>query len=213
MTALLKENRLWSYVNTVIHVPQNDPVALDAYEVKEAKAQRFLLDGVKHALIPHLSKKKTADEMWGVLKKLYETKNENRKMALKEKLHGLKMLKEASVTSYLTRVTQLRDELAAVGEVVAESEVVRISLRGVFVINKDWEVFEKCIVARENLPRWNRLWDDLTQEELKVGGQIVENSGQKDLALAGKSKRRKASSRNLGKVRCFGCGQFGHLIS
>jgi len=187
---------------------------LDAYEVKQAKAQRFLLDGVKHALIPHLSEKHTSDEMWGVLKKLYETKNENRKMALKEKLHGWKMLKEASVTSYLTRVTQLRDELAAVGEVVAESEVVRISLRGVFVVNKDWEVFEKCIVARENLPIWNSLWDDLTQEELEVeGGQSVENNGEKDLALAGKSKRRKASSRNLGKVRCFGCGQFGHLIS
>jgi len=101
-----------------------------------------------------------------------------------------------------------------VGEVVAESEVVRISLRGGFVINKDWEVFVKCIVARENLPGWNRLWDDLTQEEIRVeGGQSVENSGEKDLALVGKSRRRKGSSRNLGKVRCFGCGKLGHLIS
>jgi len=63
MTTLLKENRLWSYVNTVIHVPQNDLVAMDAYEVKQAKAQRFLLDGVKDALIPHLSEKQTAHEM------------------------------------------------------------------------------------------------------------------------------------------------------
>jgi len=39
--------------------------------------------------------------MWGVLKNLYEAKNENRKMILKEKLHVMKMLKEDSVTSYL----------------------------------------------------------------------------------------------------------------
>jgi len=39
--------------------------------------------------------------MWGVLKNLYEAKNENRKMILKEKLHGMKMLKEDSITSYL----------------------------------------------------------------------------------------------------------------
>lgn len=45
--------------------------------------------------------------MWGVLKNLYEAKNENRKMALKEKFHGLKMLMEESLNSYLTRVTQL----------------------------------------------------------------------------------------------------------
>ena len=63
------------------------------------------------------------------------------------------------------------------GEIVAESEVVRIALRGVAAVSRDWEVFVKCIVARENLPGWNRLWDDMTQEELRVdGGQSVENS-------------------------------------
>lgn len=99
------------------------------------------------------------------------------------------------------------------GEVVAKSEVVRIALRSVFVVNKDCEVFVKCIVARENLLGWNRLCDDLTWEELRVeGGQSVENSGEKDLALAVKSRRRKGSSRNLGKVHFFGCGQLGHHV-
>jgi len=111
-------------------------------------------------------------------------------------------------------VTQLRDELVAMGEIVVESKVVRIALRGVYVVNKHWEVFVRCIVARENLPGWNRLWDDLTHEELIIeGGQSVENNDEKDLVLVGKSRRRKGSSRNLGKVRCFGCGQLGHLVS
>lgn len=44
-------------------------------------------------------------------------------------------------------------------------------------------------MARENLPGWNRLWDDLTQEELRVnGGQSVENNVE-DHALFGKGKR------------------------
>lgn len=57
MIALLKENRLWYYVDIVINVPQNNVVALDAYKVKQTKEKRFLLDGVKDALIPHLSEK------------------------------------------------------------------------------------------------------------------------------------------------------------
>jgi hypothetical protein len=103
---------------------------LDLLEVKEAKSQRLILDVVKHHLIPHLDEKKTTKEMWDALKNLYETKNKNRKMALKDKLHDTKMVKGESVGSYLTRVAQVKDELATVGEVIPDSELVRIALKG-----------------------------------------------------------------------------------
>ena len=39
-------------------------------------------------------------------------------MVLREKLKNIKIVKGEVVISYLTRVSQVRDELAAVGEVV-----------------------------------------------------------------------------------------------
>lgn len=60
--AVLKENKIWSFVSTA-SVPPVDPIALDVYEVKEAKAQRIILDGVRDALIPNLAEKRTAHEM------------------------------------------------------------------------------------------------------------------------------------------------------
>ena len=60
------------------------------------------MDGVKDHLIPHLAKKKTAYDMWDVLKKQFEAKNENKNMDLKDKLHNVKMTQGESVTSYLT---------------------------------------------------------------------------------------------------------------
>ena len=45
-------------------------------------------------------------------------------MVLREKLRSTKMSRGESVTSYLTRVSQVRDELAAVGEVVDSSELI-----------------------------------------------------------------------------------------
>jgi hypothetical protein len=41
--------------------------------VKEVRAQRILLDGVKDHLIPHLAEKKTIKEMWDAPTKLYQS--------------------------------------------------------------------------------------------------------------------------------------------
>jgi hypothetical protein len=77
ITAMLKENKLWSYVSTVVPVPVHNPIALDLHEVKEARAQRILLDGVKDHLIPHPAENKTTKEMWDALTKLYQSDNQN----------------------------------------------------------------------------------------------------------------------------------------
>jgi hypothetical protein len=106
--------------------------------------------------------------MWGKLKKLYEAKNENRKMALKEKMHDINMGKGESVDSYLTWVSEVKDEWVAIGEVISNSKLVRIALKG---FTKEWEVFMKCVVGREHLSDWNRSWDDFTQEEIQEGSQ------------------------------------------
>jgi hypothetical protein len=159
ITAVLNENKLWSYVSTVVPVPVHNPIALDLHEVKEARAQRILLDGVKDHLIPHLVEKKTDKEMWDALIKLYQSDNQNQKMALRDKLHAIKMARGEGVTSYLTRLTQVRDELAAVGDIIPEEELVCIALNG---FGKHWDVFVKCVVGREKMPTWERLWDDFT---------------------------------------------------
>jgi hypothetical protein len=133
----------------------------------------------------------------------------------KDNLHNTKMGKGESVSSYLTRVAQVKDELAVVGEVISDSELVRIALKG---FTKEWEVFMKCVVGREHLPDWSRLWDDFTQEEIREGSQ---SSGQKTngadedvtLAAKGKGKNKGNYGRDLSKVKCYGCNQLGHLSS
>ena len=88
------------------------------FEVLEAKFQRVILDGVKDHLIPHLAKKKIAKDMSDTLNQLFEAKNENCEMVLKDKLHNVKMNKDEGVSSYLTHLVEVKDELAAVGEIV-----------------------------------------------------------------------------------------------
>jgi hypothetical protein len=161
---VLEENGLWECVEGNIAAP-TDPVQQVAHNKKDMKARRIIVDGVKDHIIPHLSGKKTAKDMWEALVKLYQSNNQSRKMLLREKLRSMKMAKGESVVTYLTKFTRIRDELAIVGEKVDETELVRTALNG---FTKQWEVFVRGVVARENLTDWERLWKDFTQEELRA---------------------------------------------
>ena len=112
-------------------------------------------------------------------------------MVLREKLKSIKMAKGEVVISYLTRISQVRDELAAVGEVVPGSELVRTAFKGV---SKLWVVFVDAIVARENLPTWDRICDDFVQEETRrgfvQGSASTSREDEEDVALPAKGKKK-----------------------
>jgi hypothetical protein len=106
--------------------------------------------------------------MWDALKIRYEEKNENQKIDLWDKLHSSRMAKGETVATYLTEVAQVKDELAFVGEIIPDSELVWITLKG---FTKKWGVFVKCVVGREKLPDCRILWDDFMQEYIWEGCQ------------------------------------------
>jgi hypothetical protein len=64
------------------------------------------------------------------------------------------MTKAESVVHYLGRVKHVRDDLTAIGEAVAPTELVRIAIAG---LPKSWEVFGDVVTSRENLPNWDRF--------------------------------------------------------
>jgi hypothetical protein len=153
-------------------------------------------------------------------------------MVLQEKLRSIKMLKSKSVTSYLKRFTQTRDELAEIGEIVDPMVLVRTALNE---FSKPWETFVRGIMAREAMLSWERLWDDFVQEELRFisrsSGQQHVVEGEEDLALYTKGKKKTSQGaregpkrgakpqetgsgqkRDLSKVKCFACKRMGHYV-
>jgi hypothetical protein len=162
-------------------------------------------------------------DMWESLMKLYQITNENQIMVLREKLKSIRMTKVENLITYLTRLTQVRDELGVVGEAINYSELVRIALNGV---TKQWVVFVEGIVARENLPKWECLWDDFVQEETwreYVHGSSSVGNDEDNVALVAKNKKNfkkgpKAGTKpkgegkkDMSKVKCFSC-KFGHYV-
>jgi len=64
------------------------------------------------------------------LKNLFEDKNANQKVASKDKLHDSKMVKGEDVSSYITQLAQVKDELATVREITSKAKLGRIGLKG-----------------------------------------------------------------------------------
>ena len=71
-------------------------------------------------------------------------------MILKTKRRECRMSTSDNVTSYLMRITQIRDQLAAVGETVLDAKLVNVALNG---FSKAWEPFIMGTCTREKLPK------------------------------------------------------------
>jgi hypothetical protein len=155
MVFVLEDLKLWDIVEAVVPpIPVTAPALVAEFRRRNTKAKRITCDAVRDHIIPHLTGKTCAYEMWASLCKLYGSSNENRKMILHDGLKGIHMLEDESVTSFLGRYTQIRDELAAVEEVVNPNSLVRQAMNS---CTKPWGPFVRGIVAREVMPTWERM--------------------------------------------------------
>ena len=152
---------------------------------------RIILDAIKYHVIPHISSKDNAHEMWTALIGLFASTNDNRKMVLREKLKNIKMVKGEACMTYLTRISQVRDELIAIGVAIDAPKLVWTTLNGV---TAPWAMFVQGSVAREHLPYWDKVCDDFVHEETWRG--FLECSGstsrgdEEDVALTAKGKKK-----------------------
>ena len=66
--------------------------------------------------------------MWKTLKDLYQNNNDQRKLALKEKIWKIKCEKGDMISTYLNKLTTCRDELGSVGITTADDDIVSLAL-------------------------------------------------------------------------------------
>ena len=70
ITRILDVSDAKEHINSTKFVPTDLP-NLARWKKLDSKAMLIILDGVKDHIVPHLSKKKTALEMWKALEGLY----------------------------------------------------------------------------------------------------------------------------------------------
>ena len=86
--------------------------------------------------------------MWKALKDLFQNRNDQRKLALKNKLRKIKKEGE-TIPTYLAKFTQFQDELGSVGVTIADDDLVSVTLLG---LPKSWHNYQDSVNGREKLP-------------------------------------------------------------
>ena len=126
--------------------------------------------------------------MFDALTRMFEGKNINRKMTLRSQLKNVKMQSSESIQSYFTRVSQIKEQLEAIGDMVEDAEVVMTTLNG---LPRTWEGFIQGICTRRKMTKFNRLWEECTQEEAKREAREEKMRVDEDQALAAHTKKGK----------------------
>jgi hypothetical protein len=219
---ILDENDLLEHVTEGVPKPEEEEQKTK-HKKNEKKAKRIVSDSVKDHLIPHISKLHTTRKMYEALNKLYESKDISQNLALRNQLRNMKMENSESVSSYLMRVSQTRDQIAAIGDVISDKELVTTTLNG---FSTFWIPFVQGVCARSELPKFDKLWADCTHEESRLADQqkkiIVDEEKaltvQKNRLSSFKKNNKEANSvrvpdkkKDVSKIRCYNCQKLRHF--
>lgn len=106
---------------------------LDAWKNKMEKVRRILLEGVRDHIVSSLHGKGTPYKICKALTDLFQRKNYHRKFDVKDKLRKIKMEKGESISKYIKKILQCRDELGTVGIPFVADELVSLALLGFLI--------------------------------------------------------------------------------
>ena len=80
----------------------------------------------------------------------------------------IKMNNDDNITSYLVRISELRDQLQAIEEIILEKELVNIVFNG---LPKTWDAFAASMNTRKEYPTFEELWTCCAQEESRINAK------------------------------------------
>ena len=149
---------------------------------------------------------------------MFKVSNANQILFLKNKLKDIKKGKDGDIQSYLLRITEIKNDLRLIGEVIPDRELTLTTLGG---LPPEWYVFRTTILSNDQIPGFEKLMSRYIQEETIMAEQEMPSNRSNPTAFSTHLKRKnnagskKQSQGRLGfkngrKGRCFVCNKFGH---
>ena len=148
---------------------------------------------------------------------MFKASNANQIIFLKNKLKNIKMDKGESIQSYFMRVTKIKNDGLAIGEVIVDRELTLIALGG---LPRAWYVFNTTILNNNIIPNFDELLTRCTQEEMRMTERDKPSNGNEPTTFSAHAKKKNNDgprNQGQGKARpkgrkgsCYNCNRFGH---
>jgi hypothetical protein len=134
---------------------------MEKFKDNDINVMSIIVDSIKDHLIPYISHLDSSKKMCDALINLFSVRNIGQVMSLKNELRDMMMNDDDNVTSYFVRISQLRDQLQAIEEIISKKELVNIVLNG---LPKTWDAFAVSMNTRKEYPTFEELWTCCAQE-------------------------------------------------
>jgi hypothetical protein len=191
---------------------------LEKFKDSDINAMSIIVDSIKDHLIPYISHLDSSKKMYDALINLFSVRNIGHVMSLKNELRDMKMNDDDNITSYFVRISQLRDQLQAIEEIISEKELVNIVLNG---LPKTWDAFAASMNTRKEYPTFEELWTCCAQEESRISAKEKPQKKYDDQAFTTKfknfrnkkkfgSRKKPNQEKDMSKIQCFNCRKYGH---
>jgi hypothetical protein len=197
--------------------PHNVAV-MEKFKDNDINVMSIIVDSVKDHLIPYISHLNSSKKMYDALTNLFSVRNIGQVMSLKNELRDMKMNNDDSITSYFVRISQLRNQLQAIEEIVSENELVNIVLNG---LPKAWDACATCMNTRKDYPTFEELWTCCAQEESRINTKEKYQNKYEDQACTTKFQRfrnkkkfglrkKPNQEKDMSNIQCFNCRKYDH---
>jgi hypothetical protein len=163
---------------------------MEKFKDSDINAVSIIVDFVKYHLMPYISHLDSS-KMYDAITKLFSVRNIGQVMSLKNELCDMKMNDDDNIASYFVRISQLRDQLQAIEEIISEKELINIVLNG---LPKTWDAFFVSMNTRKEYPTFEELWTCCAQEESRISAK--EKFQRKDDDQAYTTKFKKLRNKN-----------------
>lgn len=204
--------------NPAIIIPPNADI-LRAWKRRNADALCALVTSCADSVLILLQHTTKASEAWTVLRNQYETRNQTRIQNLENQLAAERFAEGETVEAFITRIKDLRDQMAGAGVQITSEELARRCLR-ICPPKYDGLVTALNTQVRPQALTFEEFTALLLEEELRLKSR--EGSGKGATAFTANAKGKGNSSNKADKDgdkkkkkfkgECFHCKKKGHKI-
>lgn len=190
---------LWDFVSSPIERPivdTTDGTSMDRaalWDRLNSRARSFLFMSLSDSVLVHVHRLKTAADVWQKLLSLYQHKTFAHKISLEKKLRMLSLDDSSSMKEHITKMDDMRGELASLGRVISSEDMAMILLTQ--LPSPRFDVFYTSLITSRS--RDSLLWEELSplvlehDERLKEVGASTSGSNKAFTAGASGGKKKK----------------------
>ena len=190
---------LWEIVNGSETLP--DGASADTRSKFEQRTDRTLavvVLSIDPSLLYLVGEPKEPVTVWTILSDQFQRKTWVNRLALRRKLHSVRLREGQLVQDHVKTMTETFNELAVVGDNVEKDDRVIYLLAS---LPESFSVLVTALEASSDVPKMENVIERLLHEEQKL----------KDRGRLGKSKEEALTVKHRRGPQCHYCKRFGHI--